>query len=516
MSDPCISLCMIMRNEESMLPDFLSSVEGLWDEFIVVDTGSTDNSVKLVQSAGAKVSHIPWEDDFSAARNASLKAATGRWIVFLDADERPTSELIAQIKKISLDSSVGAATVVMRNEWPDGTRRDNPLLRVFRNNAKIFFEHPIHEDASVSVRDFLARENMQLVHLPGIVIHLGYTREVAQDRNKKERDLEILNQALNEDEKDFYCWFKTLEIARFWEDQELWTQNAEKAARLLVNSSAEEISDLKQRPFGGEFAALVAQGLPRDLTAKLKWLEDSVQYITPTKTWHLRHGIFLEEMGKSGKSRSAYNNCLQDITSPQSSPFEESPNEAVTLRAHLGLCRLAMTDGDVESATASAKQASCVNPVDDEALLACLVNYSQMDPENQPARFIEEHLKDFPQAFLAVAQNLIGFGRVDLAGSLLRPIQDQDHSVAIPLSDDQLANAAIGWLLCCLVLGYEVDLVVDLSQEEADQLLKNWIHLLWQSRNTENMSSFADGCGSILGIFPWLGDFLQEETDRLK
>ncbi len=67
-----LSLCMILRDEEELLPRFLEHARGLWDELVAVDTGSTDRTPRLLAEAGAKVLHRPWTGDFSAARKASL------------------------------------------------------------------------------------------------------------------------------------------------------------------------------------------------------------------------------------------------------------------------------------------------------------------------------------------------------------------------------------------------------------------------------------------------------------
>ena len=82
-----LSLCMIVKDEEEMLPRSLAAVKDAVDEMIVVDTGSTDRTVEIAESFGAKVLHHEWTGDFSAARNVSFDAATSDWIVYLDADE---------------------------------------------------------------------------------------------------------------------------------------------------------------------------------------------------------------------------------------------------------------------------------------------------------------------------------------------------------------------------------------------------------------------------------------------
>src|SRR5262245_19779528 len=83
-----ISLCVIARNEDANLPACRQSVADLVDEMIVVDTGSTDRTKEVAALLGARVFDFAWVDSFAAARNESLRHATGDWIFWLDGDER--------------------------------------------------------------------------------------------------------------------------------------------------------------------------------------------------------------------------------------------------------------------------------------------------------------------------------------------------------------------------------------------------------------------------------------------
>ena len=87
-----LSLCMIVKNEESCLDRCLKSVSTFVDEIIIVDTGSTDNTIDIARRYIARVFEIPWEDDFAAARNISLQYAEKDWILILDADEEIDSK----------------------------------------------------------------------------------------------------------------------------------------------------------------------------------------------------------------------------------------------------------------------------------------------------------------------------------------------------------------------------------------------------------------------------------------
>ncbi len=86
MSEPLITVCMIVRDEAHNLPTCFASAEAV-DEWIVLDTGSIDETVALARSHGATVLHDPWRDDFAHSRNLSLEPASGTWILILDGDD---------------------------------------------------------------------------------------------------------------------------------------------------------------------------------------------------------------------------------------------------------------------------------------------------------------------------------------------------------------------------------------------------------------------------------------------
>src|SRR5271157_5579072 len=86
-SEVSVSLTMIVRDEEANLPHCLSSVSGLFDEIVVVDTGSTDRTREIAREFGARVFDFVWVNDFAAARNAALARAKGDYAFWLDADD---------------------------------------------------------------------------------------------------------------------------------------------------------------------------------------------------------------------------------------------------------------------------------------------------------------------------------------------------------------------------------------------------------------------------------------------
>ena len=112
MSEPLpLSVIVLTLNEERHLPGCLASVAGLARQILVVDSGSTDRTVELARAAGAEVVYRPFTG-FASQRNAALELARQPWVLFLDADERVTPELAAEIRQ-----ALGQATDEIAGFW---------------------------------------------------------------------------------------------------------------------------------------------------------------------------------------------------------------------------------------------------------------------------------------------------------------------------------------------------------------------------------------------------------------
>ena len=132
-----LSVCLIVKDEEEFLPGCLASVQDA-DELIVVDTGSTDGTVEIAESFGAKVFTFEWQDDFAAARNFAKAQATGEWIYSIDADhlnQTPFDEIWAEIARIDADHRVASITI-------DGHHK---AAWLFKNLPSLRWEGRVHE-----------------------------------------------------------------------------------------------------------------------------------------------------------------------------------------------------------------------------------------------------------------------------------------------------------------------------------------------------------------------------------
>ncbi|MCF8567610.1 glycosyltransferase [Alicyclobacillus tolerans] len=196
---PSISLCMIVKNEQAFLARMLQSVQGIVQEMIVVDTGSTDDTVKIAKQHGAIVLSVPWEDDFAKARNVGLDKASERWILFMDADEELDQGDIAELCAYAAHEEYEGFFLQVHNHvrMEQGGTTVNPILRMFKNLPQYRFEGAIHEQISASI---LYHCPAAQFHVSNVKIHhYGYTREVILQKNKYIRNITLLQKELERD-----------------------------------------------------------------------------------------------------------------------------------------------------------------------------------------------------------------------------------------------------------------------------------------------------------------------------
>ena len=122
---PRLSLCMIVRDNERTIRPCLESIRPWVDEMIVVDTGSTDKTPEICRELGAKIFHFPWCDDFSAARNESLKYATGEWLFWMDSDDTIPAECGRKLRELADgEHAKGILGYVMQVHCPGSSGED--------------------------------------------------------------------------------------------------------------------------------------------------------------------------------------------------------------------------------------------------------------------------------------------------------------------------------------------------------------------------------------------------------
>lgn len=213
MADNNLSLCLIVKNEEKSLERCLKSVCHIADEIIVVDTGSEDKTVDIAKKYNAKVIYHKWNNNFSEARNKSLKYATKKWILFLDADEEIPYEDGLMLKRILNEySHMEGFNLKLINTANGKFNEDAVVFRVFRNNNKYRFKGRIHEQIIPSIY----KENPNsIIGDTGIrIIHYGYDPSLINILEKQQRNIRILNEYQEKDKDGYYYYSLGNEYAR--------------------------------------------------------------------------------------------------------------------------------------------------------------------------------------------------------------------------------------------------------------------------------------------------------------
>lgn len=196
--NPAISVCMIVRDEERVLARCLRSVADVADELCVVDTGSSDRTVRVAERFGAHVvvdTSCNGPDgrisDFSVARNRALDLATGDWILWLDADEALMPGGAARLRRHARAARHAAMKITLHDH---GTEWASP--RFFRRTPAHRFAGRVHEWVTLTGRVGMDRE-IQIRHRP----------DKRGKEGSGERNIRLLRAVLAEDPDDVRARF---------------------------------------------------------------------------------------------------------------------------------------------------------------------------------------------------------------------------------------------------------------------------------------------------------------------
>lgn len=299
-----ISACIIAKNEEKNIVSCLESVVPYCDEVIVVDTGSSDQTVALAEAAGVKVRHYQWEGSFAKARNYSLDQATGEWVLVIDCDEVLTPESGTLLRSLALATDIMGFGVSIINIIGGSESYTTGALRFFRNFEYYRYEGIIHEGlmdlrtGQTPVGPFLTSQLE--------FIHYGYEYDETLQEQKTKRNMNLLL-AIPEAQRDgMYYLHLGAEYVRL-EDYQEAEATFERGYRITSWSA----------PY---FANLVHK--LADTKIRIKDYEGCIDLCTPVlnqfedfKCLYFVRGICYLELG-------AYEEALEDLEM-----YQELPNK---------------------------------------------------------------------------------------------------------------------------------------------------------------------------------------------
>jgi tetratricopeptide (TPR) repeat protein len=239
-----VSASLIVKNEERFISNCLASLRGHVDEIVVVDTGSSDGTAESARQFGARVLHFDWTGSFAEARNASLAACSGDWILYIDADEC-----------LRLEPGVTLSAQLSRPDWAGAMVKFQPKTgytsywehRLFRRHPDISFEGRIHESYLRSLTAFAERHGLQFGKADVSLDHYGYDGDQS---HKHPRNLPLLLDSIATTPGRPYYWYHLAEtyaaLGRVEDALEAGEQGLRVAAGCATEKEAADVNLISQ------------------------------------------------------------------------------------------------------------------------------------------------------------------------------------------------------------------------------------------------------------------------------
>jgi tetratricopeptide (TPR) repeat protein len=364
---PRVSLCMIARDEERFLPQCLECVRDAVDEIVLVDTGSTDRTVAIAESFGAKVLHTRWDDDFSTPRNLGLAAATGDWILVLDADEFVQPGGCTRIRELVENPDALGYHLHFVNVYGHGKTLGVMMVRLFRNLPGVTYQNIIHEQVTPSLQRLGGPLGLVLSSGEVEVEHHGYRDEVMDLRGKNERNERLFQKQLQHQPDDVYSHYKYGDFLR-----RVPGRGAD--ARRLLDRCLELIlagppTLPRELPYAGEVAALCALEAARvgDHERARTVLDLALRRFVPTPNLHYLAASLALTEGRPDDAIRHYRRCLAYRGQVLVVPIQEG------ITGHVSLCGIAqawLQKGELARAQRLLTQAIALDPSYEVAHLA--------------------------------------------------------------------------------------------------------------------------------------------------
>ena len=367
------SVCMIVRNESNHLPKALASVKGIAAEIVVVDTGSTDDTVAIATAMGAKVLHFDWIDDFAAARNAAIEAATQPWILSLDADQRLAVGSASVLKTALQRTDCMAQVVTIELFGPATTNLDPTVgksdvelafksLRLFRNHPQIRFSGRVHEDVSKSLL------SMGQSHWPdsGVVLaDHGYVQAEERD-HKRQRNLLLLRLVHQEQPNEIFPAYK-LATTLLHEYPEEGQQVLQKVVELIDELPSTDWLGLAYLPKLVAAVVDMWRGQGR-LEESALWCEKLHAVVGDPLCFAT--GMAMANAGRADEADKLLRRYLE-LPYPRKHPLMEPAQNEQTVTACLALAGLARKNKRTELARQWLQKARALATEADQAVLDC-------------------------------------------------------------------------------------------------------------------------------------------------
>lgn len=336
-----LSACLIVKNEELTLRRCLESLQGVVDEIVLVDTGSTDRTLDIAREYTSKIYHYDWDNHFAHARNESLKHAQGEFILVIDADE-----YLDDIKRHSLREQLthieadGFLVNILNYVGENGkifSTRPVSVVRLFRNGY--FYDGSVHEQ----IAEAIMKAGKQISKINLDIHHVGYLNEIVTYKNKSSRNILLLKEELEKDPQNLFHLSNLLaeyiRLSNFHQALKI----VKKSLDIIRKKPPSSWDHITARIFVFHITTLV--GLQKNIEAE----EIASKYIMvypELAEFRTRYGMILAENGKFKEAIEQFN-FARKLGDPKEALFDLVQGMGSFLAAlMLGRCWIALGDKD--------------------------------------------------------------------------------------------------------------------------------------------------------------------------
>ena len=313
-----LSQVLIVKNEEKNIEKALSWAKDIIYEQIVVDTGSTDRTVRLAEKMGAKVIYFEWINDFSAAKNFAMDQAEGNWIAILDADEymprEDAKELFSVLKKIQSSpelvkeyDSVSCSLLHL-----DDMGKPYAVItqqRFFKNRPDLRYKGKIHEAVQMRNKYYNA-ENLR-------IMHTGYAKTVFNEAGKSERNIRMLRDEYNSDPENPHVMIYLADSIKSTGTEEARSE-AEQLYLKALSSDKPAIPAIKRLAYDFLISRYSAENDSKKEALEL--CDKAILELPNHLDYHYYRGLLNNQCGNYNEARTDLLKCEKIFMTPSAIP----------------------------------------------------------------------------------------------------------------------------------------------------------------------------------------------------